>query len=109
METTSQFKALDERYFMPAFSRDMAIVKGEGSTVWDAEGKQYLDCVAGIAVCSTGHCHPAVVKAICDQAHQSDPLFQPLLRTAPGRSGTETCRDYRYAQGLLLQLGSRSN
>ena len=70
METTSQFKALDERYFMPAFSRDMAIVKGEGSTVWDAEGKQYLDCVAGIAVCSTGHCHPAVVKAICDQAHQ---------------------------------------
>jgi len=70
METTSQFKALDERYVMPAFSRDMAIVKGEGSTVWDADGKQYLDCVAGIAVCSTGHCHPAVVKAICDQAHQ---------------------------------------
>ncbi|MCK7507972.1 MAG: aminotransferase class III-fold pyridoxal phosphate-dependent enzyme [Desulfobacterales bacterium] len=70
METTSQFKALDERYFMPAFSRDMAIVKGEGSTVWDAEGKEYLDCVAGIAVCSTGHCHPAVVKAICDQAHE---------------------------------------
>jgi len=70
METTNQFKALDERYVMPAFSRDMAIVKGKGSTVWDAEGKQYLDCVAGIAVCSTGHCHPAVVKAICDQAHQ---------------------------------------
>ena len=70
MEKTSQFKALDERYFMPAFSRDMAIVKGVGSTVWDAEGKQYLDCVAGIAVCSTGHCHPVVVKAICDQAHQ---------------------------------------
>jgi len=70
METTSQLKALDERYFMPAFSREMAIVKGSGSTVWDAEGKEYLDCVAGIAVCSTGHCHPAVVKAICDQAHQ---------------------------------------
>ena len=70
METTSQLKALDERYFMPAFSREMAIVKGSGSTVWDAEGKEYLDCVAGIAVCSTGHCHPAVVKAVCDQAHR---------------------------------------
>jgi len=70
METTSQLKALDERYYMPAFSRDMAIVKGEGSKVWDAEGKEYIDCVAGIAVCSTGHCHPAVVKAICDQAHE---------------------------------------
>jgi len=69
METTSQLKALDERYFMPAFGRDMAIVKGEGTRVWDAEGHKYIDCVAGIAVCSTGHCHPAVVKAICDQAH----------------------------------------
>ncbi len=70
MDKTSRFKALDERYYMPAFSRDMAIVKGEGSRVWDAEGKEYIDCVAGIAVCSTGHCHPAVVKAICDQAHE---------------------------------------
>ncbi|MFA4875909.1 MAG: acetylornithine/succinylornithine family transaminase [Methanoregula sp.] len=70
METTSQMKALDERYYMPAFSREIAIVKGEGSKVWDADGKEYIDCVAGIAVCSTGHCHPAVVKAICDQAHQ---------------------------------------
>ena len=68
METTSQMKALDERYYMPAFSREMAIVKGEGSKVWDAEGNEYIDCVAGIAVCSTGHCHPAVVKAICEQA-----------------------------------------
>ena len=70
MEQTSQYKALDERYFMPAFSRDIALVKGEGTKVWDADGKEYLDCVAGIAVCSTGHCHPAVVKAICEQAHQ---------------------------------------
>lgn len=70
MDKTSRFKALDERYYMPAFSRDMAIVKGKGSRVWDAEGKEYIDCVAGIAVCSTGHCHPAVVKAICDQAHE---------------------------------------
>jgi len=70
METTNQMKVLDERYLMPAFSRELALVKGEGSTVWDADGKEYLDCVAGIAVCSTGHCHPAVVKAICDQAHQ---------------------------------------
>ncbi|MFA4861556.1 aspartate aminotransferase family protein [Methanoregula sp.] len=70
MQTTSQMKALDERYYMPAFSREIAIVKGEGSKVWDADGKEYIDCVAGIAVCSTGHCHPAVVKAICDQAHQ---------------------------------------
>jgi len=70
METTSQFRQLDEKYYMPAFSRSIAIVKGKGSKVWDADGKEYLDCVAGIAVCSTGHCHPAVVKAICRQARE---------------------------------------
>jgi len=70
MESTNQFKQLDEQYYMPAFSREIAIVKGKGSKVWDADGKEYLDCVAGIAVCSTGHCHPAVVKAICGQARE---------------------------------------
>lgn len=70
MDNTGQMKTLDERYYMPAFSRDMAIVKGEGSKVRDGAGREYIDCVAGIAVCSTGHCHPAVVKAICDQAHE---------------------------------------
>ena len=42
--------------------------KGEGAVLWDTEGKQYLDALAGIAVCSLGHAHPAVTKAICEQA-----------------------------------------
>ena len=42
--------------------------KGEGAVLWDTEGKTYLDALAGIAVCSLGHAHPAVTKAICDQA-----------------------------------------
>jgi len=53
---------------MPAFSREILITKGSGCIVTDAEGKQYLDFVAGIAVCSTGHCHPKVVRAITEQA-----------------------------------------
>jgi len=63
-------RELDARYYMPAFSRTMKIVRGAGSRVWDDEGREYIDCVAGIAVCSTGHCHPTVVEAICDQAHR---------------------------------------
>ncbi|MCT8336802.1 acetylornithine/succinylornithine family transaminase [Methanoculleus sp. Afa-1] len=63
-------RVLDARYYMPAFSRTMKIVRGAGSHVWDDQGREYIDCVAGIAVCSTGHCHPLVVKAICDQAHE---------------------------------------
>ena len=46
----------------------MALVKGEGVYVWDADGNRYLDFVAGLAVNSLGHCHPAVVQAIREQA-----------------------------------------
>ncbi|KAF5082574.1 aspartate aminotransferase family protein [Methanoculleus horonobensis] len=63
-------RVLDARYYMPAFSRTMKIVRGAGSRVWDDRGRQYLDCVAGIAVCSTGHCHPLVVEALCNQAKE---------------------------------------
>lgn len=70
MKNSPNFRELDAQYFMPAFSRDMMITRGSGSKVWDSDGKEYIDCVAGIAVCSTGHCHPVVVKAICDQAHE---------------------------------------
>jgi acetylornithine/N-succinyldiaminopimelate aminotransferase len=109
MEKTSQYKALDERYFMPAFSREIALVKGKGSIVWDAEGKEYLDCVAGIAVCSTGHCHPAVVKAICDQAHQLIHCSNLYYVPHQGELAKKNRGDYRYAQGLLLQLRRRIN
>ena len=42
--------------------------RGEGVWLWDQEGRRYLDAVAGIAVCGLGHAHPAVTKALCDQA-----------------------------------------
>ncbi len=45
-----------------------AMVKGSGCRLWDADGKEYLDFLAGIAVCSLGHCHPKVTEAICSQA-----------------------------------------
>ena len=43
-------------------------VRGEGATLWDADGNEYLDFLAGISVCNTGHCHPHVVAAIEAQA-----------------------------------------
>jgi predicted acetylornithine/succinylornithine family transaminase len=45
-------------------------VRGEGARLWDAEGHEHLDLVAGIAVCNTGHCHPRVVAAVRDQAER---------------------------------------
>lgn len=48
----------------------IVITKGKDCRVWDAEGNEYLDFVAGIATCNLGHCHPAVVEAVVKQAEQ---------------------------------------
>ncbi len=60
---------LESRYFFPIGKRlPVTLVRGEGSRVWDEDGREYLDCVAGIASVSLGHCHPQVVKAVQEQA-----------------------------------------
>ncbi|NLO89910.1 MAG: acetylornithine transaminase [Clostridia bacterium] len=64
----SFIKSLGEKYLMKNYIRQpMALVKGEGAYVWDADGNRYLDFVSGIAVNNLGHCHPEVVEACCEQ------------------------------------------
>ena len=54
---------------MPVFAPlPVAFARGEGAWLWDTKGKKYLDALAGVAVCSLGHAHPAITAAICDQA-----------------------------------------
>ena len=48
--------------------REIAIVRGEGARVWDEQGRSYIDCVGGHGVAIVGHCHPAVVQALREQA-----------------------------------------
>jgi len=57
--------ATESRYTSGVYpKREVAIVRGEGARLWDAEGREYIDCVAGHGVALVGHCHPTVVKAI---------------------------------------------
>lgn len=66
---TEEIIATGNRWVMNTYGRlQMALVKGEGARVWDADGREYLDFVGGLAVNSLGHCHPAVVRAIAEQA-----------------------------------------
>jgi acetylornithine aminotransferase len=46
----------------------VTFVRGEGALLWDTGGKEYLDALSGIAVCNLGHAHPAVTRALCEQA-----------------------------------------
>jgi 4-aminobutyrate aminotransferase len=89
----------DENYTSPSYTRvyPLAVASGQGAVLTDVDGNRFLDFTAGIAVCSTGHCHPRVVEAIRQQAarliHMSgtDFYYAPqmelarrLARLAPG-------------------------
>src|SRR5579863_10694213 len=103
----------DTKFMSPSYTRDYPLVakRGHGVIVEDVDGNTFLDFAAGIAVCSTGHCHPQVVAAIQKQAaemihiagtdfyHRHMPEFaEKLVSTMPkghnwkvffGNSGTE--------------------
>jgi predicted acetylornithine/succinylornithine family transaminase len=83
-----QLQALERRYLMQTYRRaPVEFVRGEGTLLWDSEGKEYLDFLTGISVCSVGHCHPAVVAAVREQAgrliHASNLFYtEPMVRLA---------------------------
>jgi len=83
---------------MPTYGRlDIAFTEGNGVWLTDTNGDQYLDALAGIAVCNLGHAHPAITTAITDQAakliHTSNvyniPLQQQLADKLSKLSGME--------------------
>ncbi|MBA3865152.1 MAG: acetylornithine/succinylornithine family transaminase [Solirubrobacterales bacterium] len=84
----AEVRELEERYLMRTYRRGpVDFVRGEGSLLWDADGKEYLDFLTGISVCSIGHCHPAVVAAVQEQTgrlmHVSNLFYtEPMARLA---------------------------
>ena len=62
--------ARDSKVVSPSYPRDYPFVMshGRGTEAWDVDGNRFLDFMAGIAVCSTGHSHPVVVQAVKDAA-----------------------------------------
>jgi len=86
--TLAELQALEREYLMPTYARaPVEFVRGEGCSLWDSEGNEYLDFLAGISVVQIGHSHPALVAAVTDQAGQlmhTTSLFytEPALRLA---------------------------
>lgn len=71
--------------------RTTTLVKGEGAYVFDNEGRRYLDAISGIAVCALGYSHPAVTKAICDQASTLLHVSNLYLIEPQVELGTKLC------------------
>jgi acetylornithine/N-succinyldiaminopimelate aminotransferase len=71
-----------QRAFTPNYRQaPLVLVRGQGARVWDADGREYLDCIGGIATVALGHCHPALVGALEEQArtlwHVSNLFYTP--------------------------------
>jgi acetylornithine/N-succinyldiaminopimelate aminotransferase len=68
---TKRVRELFEQNVVPSYARfDLVLDRGEGSYVWDVDGRRYLDLAAGIAVCSLGHAHPEITKALNEQSQK---------------------------------------
>jgi acetylornithine/N-succinyldiaminopimelate aminotransferase len=62
---------LDSKYVFQNYTRQpLALIRGKGAVVWDTQDKEYIDCVAGIAVNNIGHCHPYVIEAVSRQVSE---------------------------------------
>ena len=68
---TKRIRELFEQNIIPSYARfDLVLERGEGNYVLDIDGKRYLDLAAGIAVCSLGHAHPEITKALTEQSRK---------------------------------------
>ena len=64
----AELQAIEAAHVVPSYARmPVELVRGAGTRLWDAEGNEYLDFLAGISVLNVGHCHPRVVAAVREQ------------------------------------------
>lgn len=89
--------------------RDLVIVRGKGSWVWDSEGNRYLDCVSGVAVNAFGHLHPPIISAIRDQLerylHASNLyLMEPQILLADA-----LCTAMGFGKAFFCNSGTEAN
>lgn len=101
---------IESQNYMPVFIRQPIVIEsGRGAVVTDIDGNEYIDCTAGIAVNSVGHCHPRVVQAITSQAetliHTSNLYYTEIQAILSERMTKLTGMDWLY----LTNSGSESN
>jgi acetylornithine/N-succinyldiaminopimelate aminotransferase len=71
MTSLEELQELERSYAIPTYVRNpVQFVRGAGVRLWDSEGNEYLDFLAGISVLNVGHCHPRVIEAVTQQATQ---------------------------------------
>lgn len=98
------------KVFIPTYNRfPVTMVSGSGCRLQDGDGREYLDFLAGIAVCSLGHCHPAVTEAICAQARKLVHVSN-LFHTGPQTELAELLIEHSFADRVFMaNSGAEAN
>jgi len=100
----------EQRWVMQTYRRaPVEFVRGEGARLWDSEGREYLDFLAGISVCSVGHCHPAVVEAVREQVGTLTHTSNLYPTEAGVRLARRLCESSIGGRAFLCNSGTEAN
>ena len=106
----AELEELERRWVMQTYPRmPVEFVRGQGARLWDAEGKAYLDFLAGISVCSVGHCHPAVVEAVREQVGTLTHTSNLYLTEGGVRLARRLCESSLGGRAFLCNSGTEAN
>ena len=110
-DTTAALVELGQRYTLPVYKpRQLILERGQGSRVWDIEGREYVDFAGGIAVCGLGHCDPELVATLTEQAGKLWHTSNVFYSEPPVRLVQELVEASRFAErAFLCNSGTEAN
>ena len=108
--TSAEIIALADRYLFPTYARaPLALVRGEGSRVWDADGQAYLDFFSSTVVTNLGHRHPAIVRALAEQAERILQVSNLHYCEPQARLAEKLCKRSFGERVFLCNSGAEAN
>ena len=108
--TFEEIQALDQQYVIHTYNRfPVAIDHGQGATVWDVEGKEYIDFGAGIGVCSLGHGNQKWVQAIADQAAKLGHISNLYYAQPYAQVAQKLCTRTGMSKAMFANSGAEAN
>ena len=108
---TERLLSLGRDYYLPVYKpRQLILERGQGSRVWDREGREFVDLAGGIAVCGLGHCDPELTEALIQQAGKLWHTSNVFYSEPPVRLAEELVTASRFAERVFLcNSGAEAN
>ncbi|HST31212.1 MAG TPA: aspartate aminotransferase family protein [Chthoniobacterales bacterium] len=107
---TKRVRELFDKYVVPSYARfELVLERGEGSQVWDIDGKRYLDLAGGIAVCSLGHAHPEITKALTEQSQRLIHVSNLYYNESQGRLAKRVVDHIAPGRVFFCNSGAEAN